>query len=90
MNRNKKGVIPEITREVYKNVKKYDRQQFQEFCRDLYGYGFEDGRDSVPGVDLTAVYDAIKATKGIGPKKMEEIKASIEAAFTGSMETKQR
>ena len=23
MNRNKKGVMPEITREVYKNVKKY-------------------------------------------------------------------
>ncbi len=33
MNRNKKGVMPEITREVYKNVKKYDRQQFAWFSR---------------------------------------------------------
>lgn len=81
MNRNRKGVMPEITREIYKSVKKFDRQQFQGFCRDLYGYGFEDGRASVPGVDLTAVYEAIGATKGIGPKKLEEIKRSIEKLY---------
>ncbi len=81
MNRNRKGVMPEITREIYKSVKKFDRQQFQSFCRDLYGYGFEDGRASVPGIDLTAIYEVIGATKGIGPKKLEEIKRSIEAAF---------
>lgn len=82
MNRNKRGVMPEITREVYKGIKKCDRQQFQSFCRDLYGYGFEDGRASVPGVDFTAIYEAIGATKGIGPKKLEEIKRSIEAIFS--------
>lgn len=32
MNRNKKGVMPEITREVCKSVKKFDRQQFQAFA----------------------------------------------------------
>jgi hypothetical protein len=83
MNRNKKGVMPEVTREVYKNVKKFDRQQFQSFCRDLYGYGFEDGRASVPGVDLENIMQAIASTKGIGPKKLQEIRASIEGAFTG-------
>lgn len=36
MNRNKKGVMPDITRVTYKNVKKYDRQQFTAFCTDLY------------------------------------------------------
>lgn len=81
MNRNRKGVMPEITREIYKSVKKFDRQQFQSFCRDLYSYGYEDGRASVPGVDLTAVYEAIGATKGIGPKKLEEIKRNIEALY---------
>ena len=83
MNRNKTGVMPEITREIYKNVKKFDRQQFQNFCKDLYGYGFEDGRASVPSVDLTEIYDAIGSIKGIGSKKLEEIKASVEAVFTG-------
>ena len=81
MNRNKKGAMPEITREIYKGVKRYDRQQFQAFCQSLYGYGFEDGRASVPGVDLAAIYEAIGATKGIGPKKLEEIKRNIGAIF---------
>lgn len=89
MKRNTPGKMPEITREIYKSVKKFDRQQFQIFCRDLYGYGFEDGRASVPGIDLTAIYEAIGATKGIGPKKLEEIKKSIEAAFEKSGEDKE-
>lgn len=88
MNRNKRGVMPEITREVYKSVKKFDRQQFQNFCRDLYGYGFQDGRESVPGVDLEAIMAAIGETKGIGAKKLEDIRASIEAVFEGIGENK--
>lgn len=81
MKRNTPGKMPEITREIYKSVKRFDRQDFQGFCRDLYGYGFEDGRASVPGVDLTAIYEAIGATKGIGPKKLEEIKRNIEGLY---------
>lgn len=48
---------------------------------DLYKYGFEDGRESVPGIDLQEVLRAVSETKGIGEKKMEAIKASIEAVF---------
>ena len=81
MNRNRKGVMPEITREIYKNVKKFDRQQFTGFCTDLYKYGYEDGRNSVPGIDLEKVYEVIAATKGIGPVKLAEIKACVEAEF---------
>lgn len=81
MNRNKKGVMPTITRVTYKSVKKYDRQQFEEFCTDLYKFGYEDGRESVPGVDLTMVYEAIAGIKGIGQKKLGEIKARIEPLF---------
>lgn len=81
MKRNITGKMPEITREIYKSVKKFDRQDFQSFCKDLYGYGFEDGRESVPGDDLTKIYEAIAATKGIGAKKMEDIKQSIEALY---------
>ena len=81
MNRHKKGVMPEITREVYKGVKKFDSQQFKSFCTDIYKFGFEDGRDSVPELDIEKLYQAIAATKGIGPKKLEEIKANIEEVF---------
>ena len=82
MNRNRKGVMPEITREMYKSIKKYDRQQFTAFCTDLYGFGFQDGRESVPGVDITAIMKAIENTKGIGAKKLADIRTSIEAVFT--------
>lgn len=87
MNRNKKGVMPEVTREVYKSVKKFDRSQFNKFCTDLYKFGYEDGieagMNSVVGVDVEKVLNAIASTKGIGPKKLAEIHASIEAAFGG-------
>ena len=81
MNRHRKGKMPEITREMYKSIKKYDRQQFTKFCTDLYGFGFQDGRESVPGVDITAIMKAIENTKGIGAKKLADIRASIEAVF---------
>lgn len=81
MNRNKKGVLPEITRETYKSVKKYDRQQFTVFCANLYKYGYEDGRESVPGMDAADIMDAISGVRGIGAKKMESIRAAIESAY---------
>ena len=51
MKRHKKGEMPEITREIYKGVKRMDRQQFERFCIDLYKTGYEDGKDSVQGID---------------------------------------
>lgn len=81
MNRNKKGVMPDITREIYKSVKKFDRQQFTAFCTDLYKFGYEDGRESVPGVDLKTVYETIAGTKGIGAKKLEEMKVRLDPLF---------
>lgn len=80
MKHNKPG-MPEITREIYKGVKKFDRQQFTGFCRDLYGYGFEDGRASVPAVDVSKIYEAAAATKGIGPKVLAALKENIDKAF---------
>ncbi len=80
MTRNKTGVMPEITRETYKAVKKFDRQQFGGFCKDLYTFGYEDGKASL---DMDKLYAAIAATKGIGAKKLEEIKANIKAALVG-------
>lgn len=77
----KPGVMPEITREMYKNIKKYDRRQLDEFCKDLYCYGVEDGRNSVPGVDAENIIEAISKIKGLGPKRMEEIKHAVDSLF---------
>lgn len=81
MNRNRKGVMPEITRTMYKEVKKYDRQQFTGFCTDLYGYGFEDGKAAVSDVDIKEVYAALDQVKGIGPKVMDRIRAALDPLF---------
>ena len=81
MNRNKKGVMPEITREVYKNVKKFDRQQFTGFCTELYKYGYEDGRESVPGVDVEEVMGAVAIAKGVGKKTLDNIRGCVEQLF---------
>ena len=81
MSKNKKSNNYLITRARYKSIKAFDHQQMENFCTDIYKSGYEDGRASVPGIDLTAIYEAIGSTKGIGPKKLEEIKQSIEAAF---------
>lgn len=76
-----KSSMPNVTREVYKAVKKYDRQQFSDFCMSLYKSGFNDGRESVPGIDVKKIFEVIAASKGIGPVKLAEIKANIETAF---------
>lgn len=86
MNRHKKGAMPEITRDIYKKVKKLDRQQFVEFCATLYYSGIEDGKSSVPGIDAERIYEVIGGVKGIGPKKMAEIRAAIEAEFGSAKE----
>lgn len=73
--------MPEISREIYKAVKKYDRQQLARFCADVYMQGYNDGRESVPGVDVEKICEAIAATPGIGQKRMAEIKKNIESLF---------
>lgn len=48
-----------ITRARYKSIKAFDHQQMENFCADIYKSGYEDGRASVPGIDLTTIYEAI-------------------------------
>ena len=81
MNRNRKGNKYLITRARYKSIKAFDHQKMEQFCTDIYKSGYQDGRESVPGVDITAIMKAIENTKGIGAKKLADIRASIEAVF---------
>ena len=83
MNKNKNVVGSFLTREKYKAVKKFDRQEMEVFCASLYNSGYKDGRESVPGVDVNKIYEVVSQTKGIGPKRLEEIRANIEAALGG-------
>lgn len=70
-----------LRREDYKRVKKMDRQQFESFCKNLYMTAYEEGRKSVPGIDITEVQKAISETPGIGAKRLEAITESLNSRF---------
>lgn len=80
MNKNSIGTR-KLRREDYKKVKKMDRQQFEHFCRCLYEEGQQDGINSVKGVDIADVREAILSVKGVGTKKAEAIMRAIEEKF---------
>lgn len=75
-----------LRREDYKRVKKMDRTQFEGFCKTLYMEGYRNGRDSVPGIDISQVKEAIAETKGIGASRLQDIMDSIEKKFGGDHE----
>lgn len=80
MNKNSVGTR-KMRREDYKKVKKMDRQQFENFCRCLYEEGQQDGINSVKGVDIEEVREAVQSVRGVGKGKAELIVNAIEARF---------
>lgn len=81
MDNSKTTAGPVISRETYKNVKHFNREQLAQFCERLYMNGYHDGCESVPGVDTEQLYKVIASVPGIGAKRMEQIKAAVDAAF---------
>ncbi len=76
------------TRDQYKAAKKYDHQQFDDFCTSIYHSGYEAGKKAVPGTDIEEVMAAIQTVKGIGEKRLAEIRAAVEKTFTPGKEDK--
>lgn len=70
-----------INRTRYKDIKRYDHQQMEDFLTDVYKNGFKDGEESVTGVELQDVEAALKDVKGIGPVVWERIKARLAELF---------
>lgn len=69
------------TRAVYKAVKKYDHQQFDEFCTSIYASGYEDGRKYVPGISVEDMLKTIGDIKGVGPALKGKISDAITKEF---------
>lgn len=70
-----------INRTKYKDIKRYDHQQMEDFLTDVYKNGFIDGQESVTGVELQDVEDALRSVKGIGPVVWERIKERLAELF---------
>ena len=69
------------TRAVYKAVKKYDHQQFDEFCTKVYMNGYKDGKEAVPGVDVEEILKAVSDVKGVGPALAGKIRTAVSEVF---------
>ena len=66
-----------LTRDLYKKIKQMDRQQMQSFLENLY----QEGKESVPGIDINKIREILMGIKGIGEKKSELIEQKIREAF---------
>lgn len=65
---------PMIDRDTYRTIKKMSREELQAF---LVRYA-DSLRENAPTIDLREVEADIKAVKGIGEKRAEEIMTIIE------------
>ena len=72
-----------LNRKLYKNINKYDREQMESYLVNLYMEGYEDGRNDVPGVDISVIKEIVMNVKGVGEKRAEEIVQKIEEGMKG-------
>lgn len=70
-----------INRTKYKDIKRYDHQQMEDFLTDVYKNGYADGKESVTGVELQDVEKALQDVKGIGPVVWNRIKERLAELF---------
>lgn len=70
-----------INRTKYKDIKRYDHKQMEDFLTDVYKNGYADGKESVPGVELQDVEKALQGVKGIGPIVWNRIKERLAELF---------
>ena len=57
-----------LNRKTYKEIKKYDREQMENFLRTIYTEGFRDGVDAGDRTDFKIkLSQVLSNTKGIGP-----------------------
>lgn len=80
---SKKEHKPIFNRKIYKDLKAADRQQMENFIINVYNEGYKDGQQSVPGIDLSEIINAIKQVKGIGEKRLQNIVDEVSKLFVG-------
>ena len=61
-----------ITRAVYKDIKRYDHNQMNDFLTRYYINGFNDGLDSAQS-DFDVLRDVLLSIKGIGAVKADAV-----------------
>ena len=68
-----------ITRAMYKDIKRYDHQQMNEFLTRYYINGFNDGLLSAK-IDYDVVREVLLSVKGIGVVKADAVISKLQEA----------
>ena len=61
-----------ITRKMYKDIKRYDHNQMNKFLTNYYVNGFNDGLNSAK-IDYDVLRDVLLSIKGIGAVKADAV-----------------
>lgn len=63
-----------FNRKIYNKVKKMDRQQMEDYIKEVYRQGFADGSGAGNKADFRiALSDVLTKTKGVGEKTYDKI-----------------
>ncbi len=63
-----------LNREIYKKIKRMDRQQIESFLAKVYVQGYEDGKEAAEAADFKIqLVEILNKTKGVGPKTFDNI-----------------
>lgn len=68
-----------ITRAMYKDIKRYDHQQMNEFLTRYYINGFNDGLQSTE-IDYDVLREVLLSVKGIGVVKADAVISKLQEA----------
>lgn len=79
-----------LTRKQYKSVKKMDHNDMDSWVASIYESGYNDGRNSVPGIDFEEAKEVLLSIKGIGEKKAAVIIESLDGILAKKVESTQK
>lgn len=79
-----------LTRKQYKSVKKMDHNEMDSWVASIYESGYNDGRNSVPGIGFEEAKEVLLSIKGIGEKKAAVIIESLDGILAKKVESTQK
>lgn len=73
-----------LTRDLYKQIKHYDKQQMENFLQNLTANAYNRGVSVLPKELAAKIEAGIKKTRGIGEKRYNELIDNINAEILGT------
>ena len=61
-----------FTRSIYKRIKKYDKEQMEEFVQSVYLKGFNDANRNTDKTKIEAK-EKLESVKGLGDKTIDKV-----------------